>query len=66
MTFPVESEAFVAGSKVIFACSMCGATFQALQRRRFDVQPDSFRCLICDNIVHRWAGAYDYLDWHPT
>jgi hypothetical protein len=66
MKFSVDRYAVMAGSKIIFACPRCGATFQALQTRTFNVPPDSFRCLVCDKVVHQWHGVYDYVDWHPT
>ena len=53
------------GCNIIFACPKCGATFRAVQKRKSNVPLDSFACLNCDTVVHRWSGVYDYIDWHP-
>ena len=56
----------VDGTSIIFSCPKCGATFRAVQQRKFNVSQESFACLDCDTIVHRWSGVYDYTDWHPV
>jgi hypothetical protein len=66
MSSSSERQVIVPGSKIVFACPRCGATFQALQKKKFNVRQDSFSCLVCDKVVHQWSGVYDYLDWHPT
>lgn len=66
MNFSVNQCEVLAGSKIIFACRDCRSTFQALHKRSFNVGAKSFNCSVCDKIVHRWHGEYDYVGWHPT
>jgi predicted RNA-binding Zn-ribbon protein involved in translation (DUF1610 family) len=49
--------------KVIYACAKCGEAYVALQSRAFVKQARSFRCSLCDDIVLRWIGDYDFSDW---
>ncbi|HEX2656079.1 MAG TPA: hypothetical protein VHN11_20850 [Xanthobacteraceae bacterium] len=62
----VERHSVMAGCQIIFACPGCGTTFHALQKRTFNVGAKSFSCLVCDKVMHRWHGVYDYVDWHLT
>ena len=66
MTCSVDRHGAMAGTKIIFACQRCGSTFQALQTRKFNVTAKSFSRIVCDKVVYRWHGVYDYVDWQQT
>ena len=48
------------GITVIFCCE---AGYQATQQRARAT--GSFKCHECREILHSWAGRYNYLDWKP-
>jgi hypothetical protein len=50
-------------TKVLFCCAKCGAAYQAIQRRSPVRATGSFKCQVCRETLHSWAGRYDYFDW---
>jgi len=50
-------------SKVIFRCAKCGAAYQAAQHWVRVRSSGSFKCDVCREVLHSWAGDYDYIDW---
>jgi hypothetical protein len=44
---------------VMFVCEGCKAVYEAIQIPR--PATSHFRCELCDGIVHRWSGSYDYV-----
>jgi predicted SprT family Zn-dependent metalloprotease len=50
-------------TKVLFCCAKCGAAYQAIQQRSPVRATGSFKCQVCRETLHSWAGRYDYLDW---
>ena len=50
-------------TKVIFACTDCGQTYQAIQRARDNTRGGRFDCPRCGAPVYIWASSYDYTDW---
>lgn len=54
------------GIDVLFACIKCEACYLATQQRAPVRAAGSFRCQVCREEVHSWAGDYDYLNWRAT
>jgi len=50
-------------TKVVFACTDCRQTYQAVQRACGVVRGGRFDCPQCKAPVYIWAGSYDYTDW---
>lgn len=48
---------------IIFVCAKCGAAYQATQQRLTVRATGSFSCHVCKEVLHSWAGAFDYFDW---
>jgi hypothetical protein len=48
---------------VRFCCTKCGALYQATQERMSIRATGSFKCHVCKEVLHSWAGEYDYFDW---
>lgn len=48
---------------IVFVCAKCGAAYQAAQQRLTVRATGSFKCQVCKEVLHSWAGAFDYLDW---
>ena len=46
---------------VMLDCGDCKAVYEASQIPR--PVASHFRCELCDGIVHRWSGSYDYVQW---
>jgi len=49
--------------RVIFCCARCEAAYQAIQQRLGVRVTGSFKCQVCRETLHSWAGRYDYFDW---
>jgi hypothetical protein len=50
-------------TKVLFCCAKCGAGYQAIQQWSPVRATGSFKCQVCRETLHSWAGRYDYFDW---
>jgi hypothetical protein len=50
---------------VVFLCSACGATYQAVQKLTDSKQLGYFDCSECNSLVHSWNEVYDYSAWTP-
>jgi hypothetical protein len=49
--------------RVIFRCSKCTAIYEVTQQRRPVRVSGMFRCYVCREVLHSWAGEHDFLDW---
>jgi len=48
---------------VLFCCAKCGACYRAMQERVPVRASGSFKCQVCREVLHSWAGDYDYSRW---
>src|SRR5262245_22752360 len=53
-------------TKVLFCCAKCGAAYQAIQQWSPVRATGSFKCQVCRETLHSWAGRYDYSIGDPS
>jgi hypothetical protein len=51
---------------VYFLCVKCSLPYKTKQVRRSNGIPGTMDCLDCGELVHRWSGIYDFIDWQPV
>jgi hypothetical protein len=46
-----------------FACPSCGMDYTATREEHSEKRSGSFKCLVCNAMVHAWSGHHNFFRW---